>query len=284
MRARPGDIVVLTGASGGLGLHAAAVLGARGYRVCAGARGERTALEALPGVTVCTMDVTMPQTLRDASATVDAMDGRLGGVVVNAGIAVAAPIELVDLDLFRSQLEVNVVGAVATLQAFLPRLRRDAGRIVLMSSVSGRRSAPIIGPYAASKFALEAIGDALRMEVGPLGVDVVILEPGGVKTPIWRRSAAAADRNLADLPDSLVEPYEDLIGSLRNVVDEIEHSGIEAEAVSALIVEVLETSRPRTRYPLGKRVGLQTRMLTRLLPDRLFDRLRLAALRRSSRR
>ena len=113
------------------------------------------------------------------------------------GVAVSAPMEFVPIDQLRHQLEVNVIGQVAVTQAFLPLLRAARGRIVNVSSIGGRMALPLAGPYSASKFALEAISDSLRRELRHLGVDVVVIEPGGVKTPIWDKGTAAAEEMLA---------------------------------------------------------------------------------------
>src|SRR6185295_4750516 len=118
--------------------------------------------------------------------------------VNNAGIAVAAPLEFLPIDQLRHQLEINVIGQVAVTQAFLPALRRARGRIVNVSSIGGRVALPLVGAYNASKFALEGVSDALRRELRPLGVDVIVIEPGGVKTPIWTKSTKTADDMLED--------------------------------------------------------------------------------------
>ena len=147
-----------------------------------------------------------------------------------------------------------------------------------MSSVSGRRSAPVIGPYASSKYALEAIGDALRMETGRDGVEVVIVEPGGVRTPIWERTRDGAAAAVEGAPEEIVDRYRDMLAAGERVIERVGRHGMEPSEVTEVLVRVFAARRVHTRYPIGRRVGLQTRLLSRVLPDRLFDRIRLRAM------
>ncbi|MDX1690459.1 MAG: SDR family NAD(P)-dependent oxidoreductase [Acidimicrobiia bacterium] len=279
-RARPGDVVVVTGASSGLGLDASLTLAARGYRVAAGYRDprDRARLSDIDGVTPLVMDVTDEAGLREAAADARLLGARVAGLVVNAGVAVGAPVELTPPAALRRALDVNVVGAVSSIRAFLPDVRAGRGRVLLMSSVSGRRSAPVVGPYAATKYALEALGDALRMEVRRQGVDVVILEPGSVRTPIWGKSRRAGDEAVADADPAVISLYDDMLAAGRRVTERARVSGLDPAVVSEAILRVLESPRPPTRVPLGRRVPLQTRILARILPDRVFDRIRLRAM------
>ncbi|HEY7923524.1 MAG TPA: SDR family oxidoreductase, partial [Vicinamibacteria bacterium] len=174
---------LVTGASSGIGAACAARLVRSGWRVLAGVRRKGDAPE---GTEEVQLDVT------DAAQIKAAADGveELHALVNNAGIAIAMPLEFVPLDELRHQLEVNVVGQVAVTQAFLPVLRRARGRIVFVGSIAGRSALPFLGPYAASKHALEAIADSLRVELRPWGIHVAIVEPGSIRTPIWTRGAA----------------------------------------------------------------------------------------------
>ena len=186
-----GRAVVVTGASSGIGLASALRLARSGWRVLGGVRTEEAAAELREGgVEPLQLDVTDTEQI---AAAVDAAGSELQGLVDNAGIAVAAPLELVPLDELRRQLEVNVVGQVAVLQAFLPALRRGRGRVVLMGSVGGRSALPFLGPYAASKHALEAFADVLRVELEPWGMSVSIVEPASVRTAIWTKGAEHAE-------------------------------------------------------------------------------------------
>src|SRR5581483_3387516 len=148
-----------------------------------------------------TLDVTDDGSI--AAVRVD----ELHALVNNAGVAVSMPIEFLPLDELRRQLEVNVVGQVAVTQAFLPALRSTRGRIVNVGSIAGRSALPFLGAYAASKHALEAITDALRVELQPFGIHVAIVEPGTIATPIWQKGAATFQRLIAGVPAEVTELY-----------------------------------------------------------------------------
>jgi NAD(P)-dependent dehydrogenase (short-subunit alcohol dehydrogenase family) len=172
----------------------------------------------------------------------------------------------------RRQLDVNVIGHVAVTQAVLPALRRVRGRIVLMGSIAGRSSLPFLGPYAASKHALEAIADALRVELKPWGIGVTIVEPGTIKTPIWTRSAARADDLLASMNsrEQLEELYGERIASFRRVALARGAAGAPAETVAEVVEDALTATRPPTRRLVGR--DARIRAAFELLPDRLRDR------------
>ena len=186
--------VVVTGSSTGIGRACALGLDRAGFAVYAGVRKaeDGDALRAAaPRLEPLIVDVTDGEAIAAAAERVrEATGGRLAGLVNNAGVAVAAPVEGVALDELRRQLEVNVVGQVAVTQAFLAMIRAARGRIVFMSSIGGRNALPFVSPYNASKHAIEAIGDSLRQEMRPFGVEVSIIEPGSVATPIWDKSTA----------------------------------------------------------------------------------------------
>ena len=148
----------------------------------------------------------------------------------------------------------------------------------MMSSVSGRMSVPVLGPYAASKHALEALSDALRLEVSGQDIEVAILEPGSVTTPIWGKASSAGDTMLGDLDERAVERYGGFIGSVRTKAHGSSVNSMAPETVARVITTALEARRPRARYTIGTRVRLQV-MLSTLLPDRWFDRIKLRAMR-----
>src|SRR4029450_8433146 len=159
------------------------------------------------------LDVTSAEQIRAAAGLVDELDG----LVNNAGIARAAPLEFIPPDELRHQLEVNVVGHVAVTQAFLPALRRARGRIVFMGSIAGKSALPFLSPYAASKHALEAVADSLRVEVRPFGIRVSIIEPGSIRTPSWTRGRGHADRVIAAADASIDDLYGQRIASFRKL-------------------------------------------------------------------
>ena len=270
--------VVVTGASSGIGWATALALAHGGWLVFAGVRrgADGEALLATAGaigagtlLRPVELDVTDEGSVARAAGEVGAEVGRRGerlvGLVNNAGIAVAGPVEEVPLARLREVLEVNVVGAVAMTQALLPLLRAGRGRIVNVSSVSGRIASPFLGAYAASKFALEALSDALRVELMPWGLAVVLVEPGPVATPIWGKGAALAEEDRAGIGDD--SPYAPYLERVRAAFGDGAMRGITPEEVAAVIARALSVPRPRARYPMGRNrlaVGLIARLMGRM--------------------
>ena len=168
----------------------------------------------------------------------------------------------------------NVVGQVAVLQAFLPLLRRSQGRVVLVGSVGGRSALPFLGPYAASKHALEAIADSLRVELAPWGIGVSIVEPGSIKTPIWARGAAKADELLGSNPRA-AELYGDRVAAFRRVAAKRGAGGAPAEKVAEVVESALTSERLRARYLVGKdaRIRAGVERLPARARDRVYERL-----------
>ena len=268
--------VFITGASSGIGYVTALDLDRRGFRVFATVRreqdGEALAAEASPHLHVLYLDVTDADAIRRAAAEVEAAVGEAGldGLVNNAGVVEPGPIEFVSLDSLRRQLEVNVTGQVAVTQAFLPLLRRARGRIVNIGSVGGLNVLPFAGAYCASKFALEAITDALRMELKAWGIEVVLIEPGSVATPIWTKGAG---KILSEDASALYGPG---IRAMKVAVAATASQGIAPEVVARVIPKALTARRPRTRYLVGRMA--YARALLQKLPDRLRDKLLLRRL------
>ena len=259
--------VVVTGASSGIGLASALRLANAGWRVYGGARTEEAAAALRErGVEPLLLDVTDAGQI---AAATTAVGSELHGIVDNAGIAIAAPLELVPLEELRRQLEVNVVGQVAVLQAFLPALRAGRGRVVLMGSVGGRSALPFLGPYAASKHALEAFADVLRIELAPWGMTVSIVEPASVKTAIWTKGAEQADAMREGLAADAAELYAARIAKFREVALK-RGPGIDADVVARTVEHALTASRPKARYLVGRDAHL--RAWIERLPTRLRDR------------
>ena len=266
--------VLVTGASTGIGRATALHLAERGFRVFAGVRraedGERLVAEA-SGIRPLILDVTSAEHIAAAAATI-ADAGGLYGLVNNAGIASAAPLEFVPVDDLRYQLEVNVVGQVAVTQAVLPLLRASRGRIVNVTSIGGLIAGQMLGPYNASKFALEAVTHVLRQELGPWGIEVVAIEPGVIATPIWSTSAASADRMLAPNREAVTELYGAQIEAAQRMAANATTGGIAPVEVARAIERALTARRPKTRYPVGTDAKIGAALLARL-PDRTRDRL-----------
>jgi NAD(P)-dependent dehydrogenase (short-subunit alcohol dehydrogenase family) len=253
---------LVTGASSGIGQACAVRLQQKGWRVLAGVR---RAGEAPEGTEEVILDVTDANHIQAAASLVDELDG----LVNNAGIALAAPLEFVPAEELRHQLEINVVGQVAVTQAFLPALRRAKGRIVFMGSIAGRSALPFLSPYAASKHGLEAIADSLRLELRPFGIHVSIVEPGTIKTPIWARSAARADELIASTDGPIGELYGERIAAFREIAMKRGAAGASAESVAKVVEDALTRDRPHTRYLVGRDARLRAGF--ERLPDRVRD-------------
>jgi NAD(P)-dependent dehydrogenase (short-subunit alcohol dehydrogenase family) len=263
--------VLITGASTGIGNATAQRMLAYGWEVFACARKDED-LERLgeQGFTPIKLDVTDADTI--AAATEELDERGLRGVVNNAGIAVSGPIEFIPLDELRRQLEVNLVGQVAVTQAFMPNLREATGRIVNVSSIGGRIALPLVGPYAASKFGLEAVSDALRREMRPWGIHVSVVEPGAVVTPIWDKGRATANEVEAAMGDRARALYGRLAQRIRAETEKIPERGVEPDEVAKAIEHALTAPRPKLRYVVGR--DAKTRLKVKaLIGDRRFDAL-----------
>jgi len=326
--------VLVTGASTGIGLAAVRLLARRGFEVFAGVRREEAAARLgqdgrearevagssgasrAGSITPLLFDVTDESAIARAAGVIDERTGSRGlhGLVNNAGMVVAGPMEFLPIEDLRHQLEVNVLGQVAVTQAVLPLLRRarehqvaaegrrravgvraptapmgigwpratghpvvrgSRGRIVFVGSISGLVSSRLLGAYAASKFAIEALGDAFRLELGPWGLQVAIVEPGRVRTPIWDKTIGAGEARMARMPDEAAELYEATIRAVADGVSDVDAGGIPPDGVARAVLHALTANRARTRY----RVGFDARvvaLLTSFLPDRWMDRFLLA--------
>lgn len=270
--------VVITGASTGIGAACAWHLDRLGFTVFAGVRriedGEVVKAQASGRLQPILLDVTDAGSIEQARRQIAGQVGPRGlaGLVNNAGIAVAGPLEALPIADLRRQFEVNVIGQVAVTQAFLPLLRTGRGRIVNMGSIAGRAAMPVMGPYSASKFALEALTDALRLEVQQWGIQVSIVEPGAIATPIWTKSGAKAEELETVTSEELKRLYAGVIAGVRARVAEAAARAIPADAVSDAVVHALTAAVPKTRYLVGKDAKVRALMI-KLLPDRWSDRL-----------
>jgi NAD(P)-dependent dehydrogenase (short-subunit alcohol dehydrogenase family) len=268
----PSGTVLVTGASTGIGEATVLHLKTLGFEAVGAVRKDEDA-ERLEGRGVRTVRIDVTDAGQIAAAREELGEIALAGLVNNAGIAVAAPLEFLPMDRLRQQLEINLIGQMAVTQAFLPALRRAHGRIVNVSSIGGRVALPLVGAYNASKFGLEGLSDALRRELRGQGVDVILIEPGGVKTPIWKKGEELADEMLADVPPEAERLYGRLIEAVRAGTQRIaREAGSEPREVAEVIGTALTASRPRTRYLVGSDAKLRARM-ARVLPDRVMDRM-----------
>jgi NAD(P)-dependent dehydrogenase (short-subunit alcohol dehydrogenase family) len=269
------QLAVVTGASSGCGEATAQELAARGFHVLAGVRQQADADRlAADGIEPVILDVTdTEQVAAIAERVASDADGRpLAVLVNNAGIAVNAPVETLPMEGWRRQLEVNFFGQLAVTQALLPALLAARGRVVNVSSIGGRVAGPTYGAYSASKFALEAMSDALRREAGRFGLEVIVVEPGTVATPIWDKGRATAEQLVADMSEEQRARYADLLAAVFAQAEDAEETGIHPSEVARVIADAVEARRPRTRYLVGRDAKVMVR-LAGMLPDRVVDRL-----------
>lgn len=252
------EAVVVTGASTGIGRACALRMDQRGWTVFAGVRkqadGESLARAASDRLVPVMLDVTDDEAIAETTTRVEEAVGNagLGGLVNNAGITVQGPLEYLPVEDLRKQFDVNVTAQLAVTQAFLPALRRAKGRIVFMSSISGRAGAlPLIGPYSASKRALEALAESLRGELLPWDIKVVLIEPGSIATPIWAKGDATFDDLVASLPPEGRERYGQALERGRKIGAETGRRGIPPERVADKVEHALVSTRPRIRYLVG---------------------------------
>lgn len=271
-----GRAILITGASTGIGAACALELDKLGFRVYAGVRkpadGEALQAQASERLTPVLLDVTVAETIEKTATTIEAAVGQEGlfGLVNNAGIVVPGPLECVSLDDLRRQFEVNVFGVVAVTQAMLPLLRAASGRIVNIGSISGKAAPPYLGAYSSSKFALESISDVFRMELHRWNIDVSIVEPDSVATPIWSKLLETASAMGTRLPAAVRSLYDQDLTSMAEASSKMDQTGMPVTHVVRAVRHALTARRPKTRYPIGVRTHLAF-WAARHLPDRTRD-------------
>jgi NAD(P)-dependent dehydrogenase (short-subunit alcohol dehydrogenase family) len=269
--------VVVTGVSSGIGWGAAKVLIQRGFRVFGSVRrsadARRVKAELGEGFTPLMFDITDAAGVAVGAAQVRTILGgqRLAGLVNNAGVAVAGPLLMLPVEEFRRQIEVNLTGAVMVTQAFAPLLGTDPsmqgppGRIVNVSSVGGRNGVPFLAPYNASKFALEGLSESLRRELMLFGIDVVVVAPGAVATPIWRKGEEV------DMAPYRGTPYAGALERIRKAMLANGAKGLKPERIGQAIAHALTTPKPKVRYTIAPN-PLEV-FMTAHLPRRRVDRI-----------
>ncbi|MEH2068562.1 MAG: SDR family NAD(P)-dependent oxidoreductase [Nostoc sp.] len=275
--------VVITGASTGIGQACALLLDRLGFSVFAGVRQDVDAQtlqeKASPKLIPVFLDITDAESIASVveQVTNTVRDVGILGLVNNAGIAVPGPLELLPIAEFQHQMNVNVTGQLAVTQAFLGLLRQGRGRIVNMGSIAGRSPIPFLGAYNASKFALVALTDVMRMELRPWGISVSIIEPSSIATPIWNKSLTQAEIGQENLPQSALNLYGQAMNIVRQKMQIIASRGISADIVAQAVIHALTAKQPKTRYLIGQDAKIQA-VLKHILPDRLHDRLILYAM------
>lgn len=267
--------VLVTGASTGIGRATALLLDSHGFTVFAGVRKQEDAASLVAAASTSLvpliLDVTKPTDIAKAAKAITKAvgDSGLDGLVNNAGTAHAAPLEFVPLERFREQMEVNLVGQLAVTQALLPLLRTAKGRIVNVTSIGGLIAGTMLGPYNASKFALEALTHVLRQELAPWGIEAIAIEPGQIATPIWATSSSRSDELVTPEATAL---YSDKIAGARRMATNAAAKGLPAIEVAKVIEKALTAKRPKTRYAVGTDAKFGSALIARL-PDRARDRI-----------
>lgn len=268
--------VVITGTSSGIGRACALTLDGMGMKVYAGVRrpqdGAALRSAASDRLTPIVIDVTDAESIDAARDRVAEREAGLAGLVNNAGTTVPCPAEHLPLDVFRQQLEVNLTGHLAVIQAFLPLLRQAHGRIVNVSSVGGRVGPPLMGCYAAAKHGLEGLSDSLRLELGPLGIHVSVIEPGFIASSMPEKLQRDTNAWIQRLPGEGRETYGRQLAAMAERISSEATTGSSPDVVAGAVAHALTSRRPRVRYPVG--AGAK-RLLTlhRLVADRWMDRI-----------
>lgn len=267
--------VVVTGASTGIGWGCAKILVKKGFRVFGSVRkqadADRLSKEFGKNFTPLLFDVTDAAAVRKGAEQVAAALGNetLSGLVNNAGIAIAGPLLYLDVDEFRQQLEVNLTGQLIAIQAFAPLLGADTsrkgkpGRIVNITSVGGRTANPFMGPYNASKFGFEGLSESLRRELMLFGIDVIVVAPGAVATPIWDK----ADQ--VDVSRYANTPYAEALNKVRAFMLSMGRNGFPPEKIGTAVWKALTLARPKVHYTVTPD-RMQNFMVT-TLPKRMVD-------------
>jgi NAD(P)-dependent dehydrogenase (short-subunit alcohol dehydrogenase family) len=272
------ELIVVTGASTGIGAATVKELARRGFHVLAGVRQEADA-DALRGLGIQgieprILDITVESDITTIADRVahDPQRRPLRALVNNAGIAINAPVETLPIAHWRRQFEVNLFGHIAMTQALLPALLLSSGTVVNISSVGGKVALPTYGAYAGSKFALEAVSDALRREVSAAGINVVVIEPGAVKTEIAERGITTSEGLKADMTVAQLTRYGDVMDAVMAQARSFNETGVSADTAAAVIAKAATTARPRTRYTIGRDAALLLQ-INRFVSDRMLDRI-----------
>lgn len=274
--------VFITGASTGIGEATALHFDRLGHRVFAGVRkdadGERLAGHASSRLVPLLCDVTDGQRVSAARKLVGDAVGEEGlqGLINNAGVGFGGPLEHLELDEWREQFEVNVIGQIAVTKSFVDLIRQGKGRITFTGSIAGRGANPMLGPYSASKHAIEAVSQSLRGELAPWGIHVSVVEPGAIKTPIWGKGRHTADELVKRIGPEAAAQYAEGIEFLRKGIDFQDKNAAPPQKVAKAFEHALFNPRPRAQYLVGKdakAIGALTRVLPQSTMDRLIKRL-----------
>jgi NAD(P)-dependent dehydrogenase (short-subunit alcohol dehydrogenase family) len=257
MRETHAKTILVTGASSGIGWATSLHLAGKGWHVFAAVRKEADAnklRDASSGkITPVIMDLLDYASVKRAAGEIEELLGGAGldALFNNAGISVQGPMEIIPIEMFEQQMRVNAFGSLFVSQTFLPLIRKAKGRIIFMSSESGRVTIPLVGPYSASKFALEAVANALRVELLPSGVKVSLVEAATIKTPMWDKIDTTTEILLSSLTPQAKDLYKEELNTLRVIPKRQADTGIPMEKVIQVINRALESPRPKARYVVG---------------------------------
>ncbi|MGB3632965.1 MAG: SDR family oxidoreductase [Rubrobacteraceae bacterium] len=273
------EAVMITGASSGIGKTCALALATEGFRVFAGVRnedaGEELKSASSERIVPVELDVTDPESIERAEKRVrEALPPGSGlcGLVNNAGITIIGPLEILPLSELQRQFEVNVLGVVSTTQTFLPLIRASRGRIVNMGSLTGRLSFPFAGQYSASKAAVAAMTDSLRLELAGWGIRVSLIEPGNIQTSIWDKHVESVTKLQSNLPPEKRALYKEALAADVNMVENLKGGGTPPEAVAKAVFHALTSPKPKTRYLVGNDARMLSPLL-KIIPDKIRDTL-----------
>ncbi len=268
--------VFITGCSTGIGYESALHLDRLGYRVFAGVRREQDAQTLRKAASThlfpIIMDVRDKSTIAKAAELVASKADAKGlyAIINNAGVVMSAPIEFVSTEELLAPLEVNLIAYIHVIQAFLPLLRQGCGRIINITSIGGRQPVPFMGPYCASKAAMEAISDSMRMELRQFGIPVVIVCPGNIKTSLWGKTVNSTGAQLKKLTPQAAVLYHKSIQALIKTQTRMGRSGSPPILVARIIEEILSAKKPKSRYIIGLDAKIQV-LMARFLPDGMRD-------------
>lgn len=265
--------ILITGSSSGIGRSTALLLARKGHTVFAGVRnskdGEDLKKENSKIIPVI-LDVCKEDQIQKAFEQISAHG--LDALINNAGIAIGGPLEFIKIEDFRNQMEINVIGQVAVTQKFLPLLTKSRGRIVFVGSMSGFFTWPLFSPYSASKHALEAVADALRREVRDIGVKVVLVQPGAIKTSIWDKGQDYVQKIRKSLPERAEKVYGPVMKLVEKRISWASKNGVKPDLVAEVILDSIKSKNPKARYLVGKDARI-AKTMSRWIPDRTMDKM-----------
>lgn len=267
-------MVIITGASTGIGYDITRLLTESKIPVLATVRNDVDAkrlLELGPTVKTFILDISKKESIAEFKYYLSVNNFEINILINNAGLVGAGPLEFYPIENMKSLFDVNVWGLLETTQICLPYLRKTSGKVINISSVSGLTVTPFLGPYNASKHAVEVLTDALRMEMSDSNVRFILVEPGSIKTPIWEKSKSDWTKLKKQMPKEAISYYEDNLNSFEKLVDHSAKNGLDVKIISELILKIIKDKNPKHRYLIGP--GVRLSVLLNYLPSKLRDKI-----------